>query len=139
MAKTRVIERCVHGGGSIRHCKQCKKKYDNKKKWTPIYLLQLARARARKKKLPFSISVDDLRASSACPILGIPMDGRSRDYVPTVDEIVQGLGYVPNNVAVISGRANRIKSDASLLEIQAIEAYMRIRGKIARNGIPDSW
>lgn len=44
---------------------------------------------------------------------------------PTLDRIVPSRGYVVGNVAVISMRANRLKSDASVAELQALVSYTR--------------
>jgi hypothetical protein len=53
------------------------------------------------------------------------VDGRKTDNSPSLDKIDNEKGYVPGNLAIISSRANAIKSDASLEEIEAIAAYMR--------------
>jgi hypothetical protein len=107
--------------------------------YTPHWLWRAAKYRARLNSLPFTITLDDVKVSTHCPVLGIPLDSRTRDYAPSIDAVVPELGYVPRNVVVISGRANRIKSDATHDELKAIECYMRLRGRYARKGVPDSW
>lgn len=42
----------------------------------------------------------------------------------SLDRIVPSLGYVPGNVAVISHRANRIKSDATADELRAVADWL---------------
>lgn len=42
---------------------------------------------------------------------------------PTLDRIRPDLGYVKGNVIVISGRANRIKSDATIEELRDIASF----------------
>lgn len=124
----KIIDKCVHGNVKISECKQCKKLYSVRRKSnTSRYLWEAAKARARVRGIPFTIAVEDIDIPAVCPVLGVPLDLRSRDYVPSIDEIVQGLGYVPGNVCVISGRANRIKSDASLKELEALVAYIKIQ------------
>jgi hypothetical protein len=91
------------------------------------YLWVAAKYRAKKRGVKFSITVADVVVPERCPVLGIPMDSRDRNHAPSIDEVVQGFGYVKGNVAVISGRANRIKSDATLEVLQAVEAYVRLR------------
>lgn len=59
-------------------------------------------------------------------MLGMPLvrnEGLRRDNSPTLDRIRNELGYVPGNVAVVSYRANRLKSDASLDELRAITKF----------------
>ena len=85
------------------------------------------RLRAKKKGLPFDISLDDLVFPDTCPVLGIPIRARSgafSDNSPSIDRIIPALGYVKGNVAIMSYRANRIKCHASLAELKAIVAYM---------------
>lgn len=63
-----------------------------------------------------------------CPILGLPlyvMKGTKGGgpNSPSLDKIEPSRGYVPGNVIVISNRANRLKSDASVEELRAIASF----------------
>lgn len=83
--------------------------------------------RAKKKGLPFDITLDDLVFPDVCPVLGIPIRARSgafSDNSPSIDRTIPALGYVKGNVSIMSYRANRIKCHASLAELKAIVAYM---------------
>lgn len=84
------------------------------------------RARCKKHNLPFNVTVEDL-AGDTCPILDLPLswDGKVSDNAAWVDRIVPHLGYVKGNVRVISSRANRLKNNATLDELERICAYMR--------------
>lgn len=88
-----------------------------------------ARARAKRKGVPFEISVDDIFVPEFCPVLGIKLEqGRGkgrRDHSPTLDRIEPSLGYVRGNIAVISGRANTLKSNGTPEEHVRIAAWMR--------------
>ena len=83
---------------------------------------QNARARAREAGVPFTIGVEDIVIPTHCPILGIPLfrtKGRGGgDNSPSLDRIEPERGYVPGNVIVISNRANRLKSDATVKELR---------------------
>lgn len=83
-----------------------------------------ARKRAQRFDLPFDLDPEKIIIPTVCPVLGISLDGITRDTTPSLDRMVPGLGYVTGNVRVISFRANRIKSDASGAELRAILAYM---------------
>ena len=108
--KDRIVEQCVHGKRTIGECRACKLVYYQRfKSDTPHWLWSAAKSRARINRLPFTITPDDVKVSTHCPVLGIPLDSRTRDYTPSLDAVVPELGYVPHNVVVISGRANRIK------------------------------
>lgn len=91
-----------------------------------------AKSRAKKFGLPCDISVESLEWPTHCPILGLELDynktvpgeRKIRHSVPTLDRRTNALGYVKGNVFVISHRANRLKSDATVEELKAVVAYM---------------
>lgn len=90
-------------------------------------MLTGAKTGARLRALEFSITIDDFEIPQNCPVLGIPLtprrSGKRDDGTPTIDRIDNNRGYVPDNIIVISWRANRIKSDATLAELQSIVAF----------------
>ena len=91
-------------------------------------LLTLARQRAKRDGLPFSITVEDIKLVPKCPVLGIKLTyGSSRQgYTsPSLDRIVPDKGYVPGNVAVMSLKANRLKSNGTLDEITKIYKWLK--------------
>lgn len=105
------------------------KRFAPKQSRQPIYnLLAEAKRRAREKKLAFTIARQDIIIPIACPILGIPLfhgKGNACDNSPTLDRIIPAIGYIPGNVAVISKRANTIKSFGTAEEHLAIAAYIQ--------------
>lgn len=95
-------------------------------------LLYLARARAVKFDHQFDIGERDIQAlipaDGRCPALGIPFSSGTRtqrDASPSLDRIDPDAGYVRGNVAVISMRANRIKSNATPDELEAVARWVR--------------
>ena len=89
--------------------------------------------RARKLGVPHALTAAFLVsiAVPACPILGLDLHyggGRLGGYVnsPSVDRIVPSLGYVPSNVAIISNRANTLKSDMTEEQLENLLAYLRL-------------
>lgn len=46
------------------------------------------------------------------------------DNSPSLDRIDNSSGYVKGNVHIISMRANRIKSDATLQELKSVVKYL---------------
>lgn len=87
-------------------------------------LLKLAKGRAKKNGLDFNIDITDVVIPEKCPVFGFKLvSGQGTgfyDASPTLDRIENGLGYVKGNVIVVSWRANRIKGDASLSELQQL-------------------
>jgi hypothetical protein len=91
-------------------------------------MVAAARNRARWDKVPFDIRKEDIIIPLMCPVLGIPIgkgENTPRDNWPNLDRIIPKLGYVRGNIAVISGRANRIKSDGTAEEHEAVARYIR--------------
>lgn len=91
-------------------------------------MLKNARIRARQAEVPFTIAVEDIVIPTNCPILGIPIfqaKGKrgGGENSPSLDRIVPERGYVPGNIIVISNRANRLKSDASIDELRDIASF----------------
>jgi hypothetical protein len=98
-----------------------------------LKMLRNARLRASVAGVPFEIDVDDIEIPHTCPVLGLPLilhHGRKgpRDSSPTLDRIVPSLGYVRGNIIVVSWRANRLKSDATMDELARIVAWYRALG-----------
>lgn len=97
-------------------------------------LLKLAKKRAKDKGLPFSITEADIPVPKFCPVFGIKLEFgnmKLRDSSPSVDRFIPELGYVPGNVAVISWKANKIKSNASFQELKQIADWMESQLKEA--------
>lgn len=91
-----------------------------------------ARKRARELGLPFDLEEDDIIFPKVCPVLDIPIilktengPRKRSDNTPSLDRILPELGYVKGNVKIISWRANRLKNDASLADIEGIYNYMK--------------
>lgn len=83
-----------------------------------------------KEGVPFDMTVDDLAPFPlTCPVLGLTINwmstGVSGNDSPSIDRMVPEKGYVRGNVRVISNKANRLKSNASLDELDAIVRYMK--------------
>jgi hypothetical protein len=91
-------------------------------------MLHSARARAQKKDLPFNLELDDIVIPDVCPVLGIPLEPGTRKIhwnAPTLDRIHLDQGYVKGNIVVISWRANFIRSNATLDELEKVLAYSK--------------
>lgn len=89
-------------------------------------MFQNARVRARLAEVPFTITVNDIIIPTHCPVLGIPLVKNKRgggNDSPSLDRIRPELGYVPGNVIVVSQKANRIKSNATLKELRDIASF----------------
>lgn len=86
-----------------------------------------AQRRARRQGLPFEITPADVIAvwpdDNHCPALRTQLIYGAGDYAPSLDRIEPKRGYVRSNIAVISARANRIKTNAKASEIAAVAQW----------------
>lgn len=98
-----------------------------------VSMLTDAKKRAKSKGLEFSLELADISIPSVCPVLGIPIivyGERHTWHSPSLDRIDNSLGYVKSNVIVVSRRANSLKSDATVEELEAIvKFYKRLQCK----------
>lgn len=112
------------------YCRPCVSEYDReyRDRDPERYMAAAARKRARTHGLPFALTAADIVIPSHCPVLGIELVrgvGAAGPASPSLDKVVPALGYVPGNVQVISHRANVIKRDGTLEELEALADWMR--------------
>ncbi len=97
----------------------------------PIALMLMrSRSRAKRVGLQHTLRPSDIVIPDVCPVLGIPIEmGKHRKgpspNSPSIDRIDSRLGYVPGNVRVISHRANTLKCDATIAELELVLADLR--------------
>lgn len=99
-----------------------------------VNALGRARQRAKRSGVAFDLDFGFLKglAVSNCPVLGVELVYGNSGAGPggvwnsaSVDRIKPDAGYVRGNVVIISRRANVVKSDASVDEIEAIARWLR--------------
>ena len=91
-----------------------------------------AKKRAEKHRVPFNITLDYINEiwpdDNKCPVLGIPFVrgsiGKKNGTSPNLDRLAPAGGYTIGNIKVMSGRANRIKSDATAAEVMMVGQYL---------------
>jgi hypothetical protein len=85
-----------------------------------------AKHSARRRELEFTITISDIVIPIFCPVLGLKLTRHSGgETSPSLDRKNNTVGYTPDNIQVISSRANRLKSDSSVEEIEKILRYMK--------------
>lgn len=113
-------------------CKQCKRQaYLDKRNKNPLSTYLVAkRSWCKKRGIEFSLTLAQLEElwTGVCPIFNITValggDGKGSHHSAHLDRFDPSIGYVLGNVAWISGRANRIKYDASLDELKQLVTWM---------------
>lgn len=87
-----------------------------------------ARMRALKKGIEFDITEDDFDLVEYCPLLGIKLEmskGKAKDNSYSLDRIDNSKGYIKGNVWIISKKANALKGNASLDELELLVNNLR--------------
>lgn len=95
-------------------------------------LLTAAKNRAKNKKIECNIDITDIVIPEYCPVLGLKLEhgygGKGKngiDTSPTIDRWDSTKGYIKGNVFVISYRANRLKWDSKIEDLEKILIYMK--------------
>jgi hypothetical protein len=97
---------------------------ENYRKNPVAALLYAARDRAPKLGIQVDIELSDVVVPAVCPVFGTPFEVGHRDRAASLDRTDPSKGYVKGNVRVISFRANRLKSNATLQELKALVAWL---------------
>jgi len=110
------------------HCRPCNNEVNaERRKADPrIQIIDSARYRAKKIRLPFDIVKEDIKIPEYCPVLRIPLifgKGAICQNSPTLDKVIPKKGYVKDNIVVVSMRANSLKRDATIQELRRIADY----------------
>lgn len=94
-------------------------------------LINASKQRAKNKDREHNISVEDIKKifpqDGCCPIFGMKLEFNSagfRENSPSIDRIDSTKGYTPDNIQIISWKANRIKGYASVQELEMLLAYL---------------
>jgi hypothetical protein len=107
------------------YCRDCENQIlKDKRDEAPEHRLYLlARSRAKRDNLPFDLTEDYINLiwpkDNKCPILKTTFkSGIANKYqLPSIDKVVPKKGYTKGNVAIISYRANSLKSDVKDIRI----------------------
>ena len=107
-----------------RYREELAKNYPDKKMYWGV------KYRARKNGIDFNIELEDIVIPEFCPVLGLKLEpnigGNSPSMnSPSLDKIDPSKGYTKGNIMVISHRANSLKNNAQIWELEAVLAYMK--------------
>lgn len=108
--------------------KRARKKLKETKPEHLIWMETKKRAKAR--GIVFDLDISDIVIPKVCPILGIGLsfgEGRVHDASPSLDRIVPSKGYVKGNCFIISSKANRMKQESTLEDLEKIIIYIKER------------
>jgi hypothetical protein len=113
----------------VKSCGCIRKKANGLSHTIEYRLWKSSKTRAEKKGWDFDIELSDIKIPQICPLLKISLvrhSTRDRHHnAPSLDRIDSTKGYTKDNVWVISHRANQIKNDASLEELEKITLNLK--------------
>lgn len=120
------------------YCKVCTKisskvKYEQNKEneeWLLQKMLNASRARANRKNLEHTITLEQLKmlypCDNKCPVFGFDLAwGHPKWSSPSLDRIDSSRGYTYENCQIISNKANMLKNDATLEELELLVNYLK--------------
>jgi hypothetical protein len=127
--------------GTDAYKRRLRKYYDNRKvqvakdprpQWI-THATANAKRRAKEMGVAYTLTRDDIISvfPEECPLLGMPFaftQGKTVPASPSLDRKDSSKGYTPDNVWVISAKANRIKSDATTEEISMLVENLKKAG-----------
>jgi len=116
---------CVKGYNVV--CKECRKpisKNNYANKSLEYNLWHRAKTRAKERNIPFNIEISDIRVPKCCPVFYTKFEVNNHKTCASIDRIIPELGYVKGNIQIISNRANMIKGDASVKDIEKVYKWL---------------
>lgn len=112
-------------GYDISRCKSCKKSaYDWKQIPLEKRIFNRLKGRAKSKGIEFNLELKDIILPEFCPVFKKPFIYGDSDWTYSVDRNDNSKGYVKGNIVIMSNRANRIKGDFTIEELEQILLYL---------------
>ena len=84
--------------------------------------------RANKKNLKFDLTKEDIIIPNKCPVFGINLHlTKKNNWInsPSIDRIDSKKGYTKDNIIVVSRRANVLKKDATIEELEKLASFYK--------------
>ena len=131
--KFSLIEKWNANSDTRDTCKQCSAKIKRSEKLNRDWKIDAAKllyknikSRCKRIGREFSIDLEDIIIPEKCPVFGFQLkreDKKTWMCAPSVDRIDSSKGYVKGNVTVVSRRANILKRDATVEELEQLFNY----------------
>ena len=133
--KFSLIEKWNPNSDTKNTCKKCSIKIRQTEKLNRDWKVDAARllyknikSRCKRIGKEFSIELEDILIPEKCPVFGFDLKREDRQTwmcAPSVDRIDSSKGYIKGNVTVVSRRANIIKRDATIEELEQLFNYYK--------------
>ena len=135
LSKFSLIEKWNINSDTKNTCKKCSIKIRQTEKLNRDWKVDAARllyknikSRCKRMGREFSIDIKDIIIPEKCPVFGFELKREDRETwmcAPSVDRIDSSKGYIKGNVTVVSRRANILKKDATLEELEQLFNYYK--------------
>lgn len=135
LSKFSLIEKWNINSDTKNTCKKCSIKIRQTEKLNRDWKVDAARllyknikSRCKRMGREFSIDIEDIIIPEKCPVFGFELKREDRETwmcAPSVDRIDSSKGYIKGNVTVVSRRANIIKRDATIEELEQLFNYYK--------------
>lgn len=133
---------CPQGHKSKRYshngvCYDCvmesnKRWYDKNKtdiEWRKKHLFKSLKNRAKANGIPFNLEYEDIQWPEKCPVFDVVLQydtiDKAQNDSASFDKVIPELGYIKGNVRIISHRANWLKQDSTIQQLEKIIRYMK--------------
>lgn len=97
--------------------------------WRKDHLFKCLKNRAKRENIPFNLEYSDIVWPTHCPVFNCVLiyDNltKSQNNSASFDKVVPHLGYVKGNVRIICHRANWLKQDSTIKQLENIIRYMK--------------
>ncbi len=133
--KFSLIEKWNVNSGTKDICKKCSTKIRQSEKLNRDWKVNAAKllyknikSRCKRTGREFSIELEDIVIPEKCPVFGFELkreDKQTWMFAPSVDRIDSSKGYIKGNVTVVSRRANILKRDATVEELELLLNYYK--------------
>lgn len=111
-----------------KHMAKIKRGNDKFRNDLPRKLFHAAKRRSKLYDIPFKIELNDIIVPTHCPVLGIPLimgNKHAHDNSPSLDRIIPELGYIKGNIVVVSHKANTIKNNATIEDLEKVYMFYK--------------
>jgi hypothetical protein len=129
------VDKWDYSKGRRTTCKQCNaaKREATRREQTwkhnaALVLLSGAKQRSKRSGMECTLTIEDVAIPDVCPVFGIPLFREARDRwcnAPSIDRIDNTKGYTPDNVVIVSRKANIIKGKATVTELEKIAQFYK--------------
>ena len=91
------------------------------------YLHKIAKSRAKRSGIEFSITSEDIILNEYCPLSGVKLEVNSGNIKTSMslDRVDNNKGYIPGNVVIISREFNLRKGDLTLFDLEKLIEYIK--------------